>query len=146
MPKFQEQVEQIEGIGRRLGLDLGSPRWFEELADAAGINRESKRKYVGGYQPMPQDKLAALRLVEENRRLQIGAAPSPDLPQHIVEAYSMMPTDAVASTLAHIAAQVQQAGPEQGLRFLLHIRAMVEVLEKRLKTVQPKPSRGATLR
>lgn len=59
-----DKVRELEGILQRLKMG------YRELADAAAINPETMRKYVRGYQTIPDDKMAHLKQIELVRNMQ----------------------------------------------------------------------------
>lgn len=92
----EHHVREVKQICQRLGIEPS------DLADAAGINRETMRKYVGGYQPIPDDKMAALRLVEENRRLQGGRTKEDSPPYRITSVSVELMPDGIIQALLDV--------------------------------------------
>lgn len=124
---LEDQVKEIEAVCSRLGID------YKQLADAAGINRETMRKYAMGYQPMPDDKRSALKLVEDIRRLQndhgtLHDRPSKDNP---AATYSLLETDTLMRSLADLAGKLPNLTHPERLIVLTNLVAMINELRNR---------------
>jgi hypothetical protein len=125
--RHPEQVEEIEGICRRLGID------WAELADAAALNRETMRKYANGYQPIAPSVMRALRLVEENRILRERDAAPPELAQ----AYSLMDTPILVQHFVGLVNEKLGAASYDWPRVIPNLRAMLDDLAARTRPGHP---------
>lgn len=124
--KFPDQVEEIEGIVKRLGM-----AGHEELADAAMINRETMRKYANGYQPMPAPLRKAIQLVEENRKLQSSPMRETNQSPGVFVSYNLMETPTLMSSLSDLASKLRKASNQDRKYVIGNLRAMLDELESR---------------
>lgn len=124
--KFHAQMKEIDGVIRRLGMT-----GYEELAEAAAINRETMRKYAKGYQVMPDPLLHALKLVEQNRRLLGAKGHKMSTPKTIAISYALMETKTLLDSLSELAGRVKKVSANDRLAVLGNIRAIVDELEAR---------------
>lgn len=122
--KNAEQMGEIERIVKRLGM-----KDYEELADAAVINRETMRKYANGYQPMPAPLLNAIRLVEQNRILQSGQSRDSAAPKSLSVSYSLMEIPNLINNVADLATKLRQVSPQDRKYVIGNIRALLDALE-----------------
>jgi hypothetical protein len=123
--KLQNQVEEIAGICHRLGIS------YEELADAAAINRETMRKYSNGYQPIPEATLRALHLVEQLRTLLAKQEKETPETKHVATAYSHLELDTLMKSFAELAAKLNRVSANDRKYVLGNLRAILDELDER---------------
>jgi hypothetical protein len=121
---FKEQKDLIAGICQRLGVD------YKELADAGGINRETMRKYAGGYQRMPEKISILLRHIEtertKNTRADDRSNPSP-----AGAAFGMLETETLDKSLADLATRLKKAAPHERKFVLSNLQSVLDELQQR---------------
>lgn len=127
---FPDQVRWLKELGQRLGYDVDSARWYEAVANDAGINPETMRKWVGGFQPMPDSRRKTLELVEESRRRQ--AKDKEPTGQQIAEAYGFMSWQALLEAFANLAQGMKTATLERQMNYLPHLEGMLSQIKEGL--------------
>lgn len=123
----EQQISAIEEMCKRLSLDP------EGLADGAGINQETMRKYANGYQNMPDWAWNTLRLFEENRRLhgQLLREDSSRKEPSSAAWASNLETDTLQKNLSELAGKLARVAAVDRKYILGNIRAILDELEER---------------
>jgi hypothetical protein len=140
--KFPDQKAIILGFSERLGLD------YQGLADAIGINRETMRKYLGGYQPMPPVIKRSLELLQKVRNSTIHPVLKDEPASgQIAAIYTHLSTETLLSSLSDLATKIKTAQKGDRRFMLLNLGAMVEDLLSRMANeAQTKASGGSYAR
>jgi len=128
---LEEQAAGIAEICGRLKLTN------DELADAAGINRETMRKYAKGYQPMPESALHALGLVEQLRNLQAQQTQETPETRHLSAAYAHLELLTLMKNFAEMAGKLSNVSESERKYFLGNLRAILDELEERERGLTP---------
>lgn len=126
MAKLEGQIKELQEMCSRMGVT------YEELADEAGINRETMRKYFKGYQPIPDDKLGFLKMVEERRRLRGPLIREEGVPYRITTiALDLLPDAIIDQIFKTLATKLTETvEPERG-RIMQALLAVTQDLQRR---------------
>jgi transcriptional regulator with XRE-family HTH domain len=128
MQKQSERAigEEIEGICGRLGITR------DELADRAGIKRETMRKIANGYQPASERMMTLIRNVEKmaqmfQERPTAANTSTPERPS----TFRWMEPATLAKHFRHLTVQLEKAQPHERKHIIGNLREMLDEMEAR---------------